>query len=87
MESQKTDPFAKARDIRVMALDSELPSFDELKGYLQKCPQTWLPSLLRQIVVSCLAESVFQEGQLAIYVDRLVEQWNEPGRGFLRGDA
>ncbi len=81
-----SDPFDKAKKIRKGELDSELPHFDEITGWLQRCPQTWLPALLRQTVASCLAQNVFQDGKLVVFVERCVTQFNEPGHGVLRED-
>lgn len=57
-----SDPFERARLIRKGELDNEMPDFEELTGWLQRVPQTWLPALLAACVQQCVIQNVFQEG-------------------------
>lgn len=82
----KPDPFERASKIRKGELDHEMPMFDELTGWIQRVPKTWLPALLRQVVSSTLHHKVFQDGKLVPYVQRLQNIWNEPHHGVLRED-
>ncbi len=52
-----SDPFQRAKEIR--AGEHELPMFDELTGWLERAPKTWLPALLVRVVALCFIRKVF----------------------------
>lgn len=80
-----SDPFEKAKVIRSGEMDNEMPSYDELTGWIQRVPITWLPGLLRQCVSTCHNKEVFRTG-IVPYVQRCVDICNDPN-SMLRGDA
>lgn len=79
------DPFEKARKIRKGELDAELPMFDELTGWFQRVPKTWLPGLLRAVVAACVNQKIFHDGKLVGYVERCEKIAKDP-YSMLRSD-
>lgn len=65
-----SDPFKRAKAIRRGELDDEMPDYEELTGWMQRVPITWLPGILAQVVTSCVANGVFKEGGLMRFVDK-----------------
>lgn len=80
------DPFERACKIRRGELDDEMPAFEELTGWFIRCPDTWLPGLLKRIVVQCVIRKVFQDGGLERVVQRSIEIGKNPSAAILRGD-
>lgn len=72
------DPFERAKKIRTGELDAEMPSYDELAGWLQRVPMTWLPGLLRQCVASCVHDDVFQPDALKLFVEVAEREAKDP---------
>lgn len=66
-----SDPFEKAKAIR--AGTEPLPHYEELTGWIQRAPATWLPGLLAQVVKCCVVEKVFQDGKLAPFAAKAEE--------------
>lgn len=62
--SKKKDPFERAKKIRAGELDAEMPSFEELTGWLERVPQTWLPAILSACATQCAVQKVFQPGAM-----------------------
>lgn len=59
-----SDPFDKANQIRSGELDDQLPDYEEMTGWFQRAPMTWLPGLLIAVVQQCILRNVFKEGGL-----------------------
>ena len=59
---------SRAALIRDGKLDNEMPCFEELTGWLQRVPMTWLPALLSHTVHQCVLQGVFQDGKLVEHV-------------------
>jgi hypothetical protein len=76
--SKQFDRFEKAKLIREGKLDDELPDYEELTGWLQRVPVTWLPSLLSACVHQCVVQGVFREGGLAQFVKSAEERSADP---------
>lgn len=64
------DPFERARRIRAGELDGEMPSFEELTGWLGRVPITWLPGLLAKTVEMCVLCEAFRPDKLLPFVQR-----------------
>lgn len=73
-----SDPFERAKLIRAGKLDGEMPDFEELTGWLQRVPMTWLPALLAACVHQCVIQGVFQEGRLIDLVKAAEERAKDP---------
>lgn len=73
-EKSAGDPFEKAKQIRAGELDDAMPSYDELTGWLQRVPMTWLPGLLIRVVEMCVARKVFKPGGIENTVAKAIEQ-------------
>lgn len=54
--------FEKEKMIRDGKLDSEMPGYEELTGWFQRVPATWLPGLLSSCVRQCVKRSIFKPG-------------------------
>jgi hypothetical protein len=80
------DPYARAKAIRRGEIDDEMPAYEELTGWLQRVPVTWLPALLTRVVALCVIRQVFREGGLQVYVDRGVEIGTDPNLSALRDE-
>lgn len=78
------DPFERAAAIRRGDLDGELPMYEELTGWLQRVPITWLPGLLARTVTMCVIRRVFQLGKLVPYAARAEVMALEHPEGVLR---
>lgn len=65
-----SDPFERAKAIRRGELDDEMPDYEELTGWMQRVPMTWLPGILAQVVTCCVAHRVFKDGGLMRFVDK-----------------
>lgn len=65
-----SDPFERAKAIRRGELDDEMPDYDELTGWVQRVPMTWLPGILAQVVTCCAVRKVFTSGGLSRFVER-----------------
>lgn len=76
--------FEKASQIRKGALDDEMPSYDELTGWMQRVPETWLPGLLMRLVSMSVIRGVFADGGLEKTVERAKQQALENPQGVLR---
>ncbi len=67
--------YDKASAIRRGELDDALPDFEEMTGWLQRVPITWLPGLFHAIAYQCFFKKVFAPGgaqsRLA-YVEKIV---------------
>jgi len=59
-----SDPFEKAKQIRAGELDDQMPGYEEMTGWFQRAPMTWLPGLLIAVVKQCVLRNVFKEGGL-----------------------
>lgn len=64
------DPFQREKDIRAGKLDDEMPGYEELTGWLQRIPKTWLPGLLANVTHQCVVQNIFQDGKLLPFVER-----------------
>ena len=64
------EPFDRAAKIRRGECDDEMPAYDELTGWLQRVPITWLPGLLVRTVELCVIRKVFQGNGLKTVVSR-----------------
>lgn len=84
MNQSENDPFERAKKIRSGELDSELPHYEELTGWIQRMPATMLPGILRQAVVASIHKKVFVDGGLLRFVERCEAEFNTPGHGALR---
>jgi hypothetical protein len=62
------DPFERSKAIRNGELDSEMPMYEELTGWLGRVPLTWLPGLLIRIVKECIVKNVFANKDAMIRV-------------------
>ena len=69
-----SDPIERARQIRAGEIDAELPDYEELSGWLQRVPMTWLPGLLIDTVKQCVVRSVFKDGGLERIVAAAIKQ-------------
>lgn len=81
------DPFEKAKAIRRGELDSEIPTFDELRGWIQRVPVTWLPALLAQVITCCVVDNVFQPGKLIAFAKRAEEKAADPNSIFRKEET
>lgn len=78
------DPYAKSKAIRKGELDNELPSYEEISGWFQRVPITWLPALLSACVHQCAVKGVFQDGQLIEFAKAIEAKAKGPAAGILR---
>ena len=79
-----TNQFEKAVAIRRGERDDEMPSYEELKQWIGRVPDTWLPGLLLHTTCVATSASVFADGELVKAVERR-EQWVKEGnRSILR---
>lgn len=82
-----SDPFEEAKAIRRGEFRRKLPSYDEITGWIQRAPLTWLPGLLRQIVICCVVRKPFQDGMMVEFVKRVeLENINGVSEASLRSD-
>ncbi len=72
------DPFERAKLIRAGKLDNAMPDFEELTGWLQRVPMTWLPALLAASVHQCVIQDVFQPGRLLELVKNAEARASDP---------
>ena len=56
-----SDPFERAAKIRKGELDDEMPDYNELTGWMQRVPITWMPGLLIRVVELCVIRAVFRD--------------------------
>jgi hypothetical protein len=54
-------PFQREKDIRAGKLDKELPGYEEITGWIQRVPMTWLPGILIRVVKQCVVRTVFKD--------------------------
>jgi hypothetical protein len=80
------DPFERAKQIRAGELDDAMPAYEELTGWLQRVPATWLPGLLIDTVKQCVARKVFKDGGLERIVDASIKSAG-PGCELRKSDA
>jgi hypothetical protein len=80
------DPFENAKLIRQGKLDHEMPDYEELAGWLQRVPKTWLPSLLSACVHACEVQQVFKAGMIVGFVKSAAKAANDP-TSILRKDS
>lgn len=71
---KSADPFERAKDIRKGKLDAEMPSYEDLTGWLGRVPMTWLPGLLIRTVEMCVIRRVFKDGAILPVVERAIEK-------------
>lgn len=76
--------FEKASQIRKGELDDEMPSYEELTGWMQRVPETWLPGLVMRVVSMAVIRGVFADGGLEKTVERAKQQAIEHPQGVLR---
>jgi hypothetical protein len=79
------DPFERAKLIREGKLDDELPDYEELTGWLQRVPQTWLPGLLAACVHQCVVQDVFKAGGLSAFVKSAEAKAQDPASVLRKG--
>lgn len=60
-----SDPFEKAKAIREGELDDQLPDYEEITGWFQRVPITWLPGLFIQLIGVVVARKVFKPGKVS----------------------
>jgi hypothetical protein len=77
-KAMNSDPFARAKMIRAGKLDNEIPNFEELTGWLERMPMTWLPAFLMACVHQCVVRDVFQGGGLVECVKGAEERAKDP---------
>ena len=53
------DPFERSKLIRAGELDEQMPDYDELTGWLQRMPKTWLAGFTLQAIESATIKKVF----------------------------
>lgn len=82
-----SDPFERAKAIRRGELDDEMPDYDELTGWVQRVPMTWLPGILAQVVTCSVVHGVFNDGGLARFVEKAMISAADINAASLRGDA
>lgn len=71
------EPFEKAKAIR--RGEVELPMYEELTGWIQRAPQTWLPALLAQVVTCCVVGKVFKDfANMMMFIDRAADGAGKP---------
>ena len=71
--------YQKASAIRKGDLDHEMPSYEELTGWLHRVPDTWLPGLVFRAVSMSVVKNVFNsDGGL----ERTVERAKESAKNF-----
>jgi hypothetical protein len=69
--------FQRAFAIRNGELDDEMPTYEELTGWLQRVPDTWLHGLVFRVVSLSVVKNVFnQDGGL----ERTVERAKQAGK-------
>jgi hypothetical protein len=74
-----SDPFQRAKDIRAGKLDHEMPDYDELTGWIQRVPITWLGGLLRQTVFCSVHAPFFASDEMLVkFVERAVADAHDP---------
>ena len=81
-----SDAYERAKAIRRGELDDEMPQYEELTGWIQRVPITWLPWILRQVVTCCVVRCVFQSGGLLRFVTSVSEQAVDVSEASLRDD-
>lgn len=84
--SDVPDPFQRAQDIRAGKLDDQMPMYEELTGWLQRVPVTWLPGLLIRVVSLCVICRVFKDGGIQKVVASTIETAGTPGSFFRTGE-
>ena len=72
------DPFEKAKAIRKGELDSDMPMYAEITGWIQRVPKTWLPALLMHVIHRCVHEKVFQEGGIVRLAEKVIKDSEKP---------
>ena len=75
----------KAKAIRRGEIDDQLPDYEEMTGWFQRVPVTWLPGLLTRVVSQCVIRKVFQVGKMLPFVERAEGIANDPN-SMLRND-
>lgn len=83
-EMKEQLPFERGAKIRRGELDDELPDYDELTGWLQRVPVTWLRGILARATELCVIREVFQPGKLITFVQRAEQRAAEHPAGVLR---
>jgi len=79
------DPFERAKRIRQGELDDEMPTLDELKGWIRRCPDSWHRSILEQVITCMAASGLYKDGGISKYVATIERVACEPS-SFLRRD-
>lgn len=74
-----SDPFQRARDIRAGKLDNEMPDYEELTGWMQRCPKTWIGGLLAHVVHRAAIEPFFRDDTaLLLFVTKVMKDAQNP---------
>lgn len=53
--------FEREKQIRAGELDGEIPGYEEITGWFQRVPLTWLGGLLRCVVTACVVRGFFKD--------------------------
>lgn len=78
------DAFSKAKSIR--SGEGELPAFEELTGWIQRVPDTWLPSLLLRVATLCFARGVFAGDGINAYIEVARQNGTNASESSLRNN-
>lgn len=79
MSLDKRDAYKKSAEIRRGECDDELPDFEVINSWIQRCAVTWLGGLLTQVVHRCVTEPFFANDEaLRKYINRVIDLANDP---------
>ena len=76
--------YQRACDIAAGLLDDEMPDYTEITAWLSRVPVTWIPGLLRRLVVIAVMRGVFSDGGLEHTVAAARAVGENPGGSILR---
>lgn len=60
VDARSIDPFERDKLIRSGKLDDQMPDYDEFVGWMQRCPDTWMPALLFKAIECAVSKKVFK---------------------------
>lgn len=77
------DPYQRAKDIRAGKLDNEMPDYEELTGWIQRMPLTWVGGLLSAIIHRAVLGPFFRDDTaLLLFVKRSIDKTRDPNSVF-----
>lgn len=68
------DPFKLKKEIRKGIHDKEIPDYEIITGWIQRCPMTWVPGLLIDVVYRATVSGVFNKGGLLKVAEQTIDK-------------